>query len=552
MAPRDSASSGDSSSRLSSKLSTSLGVAKDALPVASSIAGFGFSVGRWGTDLGFRIGRTCMNGASGGMVVGGVALGVAGLVSAPVVGGVVVAAGALKLAEKGVGAAHTITLGGIDAGCAVTTGAIDGATYALDRAGVQDGTAVRLMFGPEAGDAMIFIKRMVCDFTGGMPQDMDIKSISTSARALARLQAAVWCPPGSQLAGHALTMPEDVVDVPRYMRFALACYGHLALKVLGVDCPMDDKAAIGNLTGINPESDMLYFDWSGEMYRPGYFLSVDHARRSVVLAFRGTMRTQDVLTDLVCEHTELDAFGIHGTAHRGMLEAARRFSADHRDEVLAALRAHASYDLVLCGHSLGAGMATLLAVLWGPQVPVASGDERSLRCFAYAPPCTLTLSLSRAVAPFITSVINGKDMVPRFGLAASKNLRAAIIALHREGLSDRIIARFDGVQLEGDLAGEASDTVRVPTLIDEADKEWARSIMSWLRTESMVEEVMFPPGRVLWGPPGLSQATEVASGAMHPVHELVLCPDAASFGELQLCSSMFSAHMPQAYARLLG
>ena len=63
----------------------------------------------------------------------------------------------------------------------------------------------------------------------------------------------------------------------------------------------------------------------------------------------------------------------------------------------------------------------------------------------------LTLSLSLAVAPFTTSVINGgKDMVPRFGLAAMKNLRAAIIALHHEGLSDRILTRFNGVQLEGD------------------------------------------------------------------------------------------------------
>ena len=202
---------------------------------------------------------------------------------------------------------------------------------------------------------------------------MDIKSITNSARALTRLQAAAWSPPGSQLAGHAPSIAEDVRDVPRFLAFSLACYGHLAVKVLGIDCPADDKAAIGHLTGIDPERDMLHFDWSGEMCRPGYFLSVDHACGAVVLAFRGTMRTQDVLTDLACEQEALDAFGMHGFAHRGMLESAERFSAGHRDEVIAALRAFAGYKLVLCGHSLGQGMATLLAVLWGPQLPVASG-----------------------------------------------------------------------------------------------------------------------------------------------------------------------------------
>merc|ERR1712176_234460 len=126
-------------------------------------------------------------------------------------------------------------------------------------------------------------------------------------------------------------------------------------------------------------------------------------------------------------------------------------------------------------------------------------------------------------------------MVPRFGLAASNNLRAAIVALHREGLSQRVLDRFTDAVLDSNLASEASGAVLESTRPSDADREWAQSIMSWLRTEAMVEEVMFPPGRVLWGPPGLSEEVEVMGrSGMHRLQRLVLCPDATSFGEMQL------------------
>eukprot|EP00966_Prymnesium_polylepis_P163229 3772664-Prymnesium_polylepis.1 len=37
----------------------------------------------------------------------------------------------------------------------------------------------------------------------------------------------------------------------------------------------------------------------------GHYVVIDHAQSAVVLAVRGTMRLQDVLTDLVCEQVDL-------------------------------------------------------------------------------------------------------------------------------------------------------------------------------------------------------------------------------------------------------
>ena len=80
---------------------------------------------------------------------------------------------------------------------------------------------------------------------------------------------------------------------------------------------------------------------------------------------------------------------------------------------------------MIAGHSLGAGVATLLASIWGPNF---EGSE--VRCCAYGPPCTLTIDASRAAYSHVTSVVCGADVVSRFGLATTIDLREALVALH--------------------------------------------------------------------------------------------------------------------------
>ena len=43
--------------------------------------------------------------------------------------------------------------------------------------------------------------------------------------------------------------------------------------------------AIATMTGVARE-DVLLSEWSGRLFRPGYFLAVDRAQRAVVVAFR--------------------------------------------------------------------------------------------------------------------------------------------------------------------------------------------------------------------------------------------------------------------------
>lgn len=127
-------------------------------------------------------------------------------------------------------------------------------------------------------------------------------------------------------------------------------------------------------------------------------------------SFRGTLRIHDVLTDLVCKQEPLQIGDTIGAAHGGMLKAAQRLLDELRADIEAALSSNIGFKLVLCGHSLGGGLATLMAVLIGPTIQVQPSEPENtahhvpVTCFAYASPAVLSLELA-AEATHVTSVV---------------------------------------------------------------------------------------------------------------------------------------------------
>ncbi|KAG0264807.1 hypothetical protein BGZ95_003521 [Linnemannia exigua] len=159
----------------------------------------------------------------------------------------------------------------------------------------------------------------------------------------------------------------------RFSRFCSAMYGSMALELMGA-----------------PES-------------PRYYLLDDVETKQIVLVLRGTKSLHDLMIDLTCDAADLwldhdtsplrDAqgnilpkteenlkrkrpFRVHG----GFLKAARTIASAEtigiQEKVKAALEARPGYSLLLIGHSLGAGIASVLSMLWAdpatgltPEVP---------------------------------------------------------------------------------------------------------------------------------------------------------------------------------------
>lgn len=90
------------------------------------------------------------------------------------------------------------------------------------------------------------------------------------------------------------------------------------------------------------------------------------------------------------------------------------------------------FGLVLVGHSLGAGTAAILAILLKQDYP-------DLVCFSFAPPGgLLSMPAQQYSQEFITSVVVGKDVVPRIGLRQMESLRADLINAIKRSVDPKV------------------------------------------------------------------------------------------------------------------
>ncbi|XP_067286851.1 diacylglycerol lipase-beta [Pseudorasbora parva] len=171
--------------------------------------------------------------------------------------------------------------------------------------------------------------------------------------------------------------------------------------------------------------DFIHISFHNQIYEIPFFVALDHKREAVLVAVRGTLSLKDVLTDLSAECENLSVEGVSGTcyAHKGISQAAHYiYKKLVNDGILSqAFNIAPEYRLVITGHSLGAGTASLLAVLLRSTHP-------TLECFAFSPPGGL---MSKALADyskqFVVSVVLGKDLVPRLSIPNMEDLKRRLL-----------------------------------------------------------------------------------------------------------------------------
>ena len=170
------------------------------------------------------------------------------------------------------------------------------------------------------------------------------------------------------------------------------------------------------------------FDNRNTIQEVPFLLVADRSTRSLVISIRGTLSLHDMLTDLHATQEpiseEKEAADWRG--HQGMVRAARNLDRRlHRAESggLDLARAladpqYGDFQLVVTGHSLGAGTATILAFLLREKYPL-----RATTCYAFSPPGgLLSEAAARESEKFTVSLIVGDDVIPRLSLPNIKIL----------------------------------------------------------------------------------------------------------------------------------
>ncbi|KAJ2461434.1 hypothetical protein GGI03_005030 [Coemansia sp. RSA 2337] len=334
-----------------------------------------------------------------------------------------------------------------------------------------------------------------------------------------------------------------------------------------------------------------------------HYIAVDHATRSIVLACRGTLGISDLFIDMICEYetiylsdhpsTERSDFRVHsGMWHSALLLADQ--SSEVFKEVAEALRLYPEYGLVVTGHSLGGGVASLLTLLWSQPLGEVQGSrqfvttdkfglvtQRPIRCFSFGSPCSINLALSHYCRGLVTSVANANDVISFLSIGTCVDILNISAVLGRErGVAEKVVRKFLATQRSkigkklnlfdfdfSKLSAQAEEEeeeedVPSPKRRKHDLDDWYWSLVKTLRA-NMDSEKLYPPGDVFilattgddeMADPQLRYPDDNNPDTTeHLPVGLFYCPDVAErFSELRFTRNMFAHHLPSTYERRLA
>lgn len=177
--------------------------------------------------------------------------------------------------------------------------------------------------------------------------------------------------------------------------------------------------AVAEMTGIEP-ADVLQAEWTNSTFRPCHYLAVDRANRCLVLSVRGSLEVGDVLSDLTADPMEVTVNGTSGWVHEGIFSAATYIHCTTAHALEKAAQRFAGWPLLLTGHSLGGGVAALVATLI--RQSRATPGLGAVRCLTLGPAAVMSEALAQACADSVTSIILASDVVPKLSYASVEGL----------------------------------------------------------------------------------------------------------------------------------
>ena len=220
-----------------------------------------------------------------------------------------------------------------------------------------------------------------------------------------------------------------------YTRCAVAAYGPLLLNgVFYKDYPPANLSAakgqgtpfqyrmIFRHTGIHKHQ-IIHAQWSAYDFNPPHFVAVIPHRREVVVSIRGSMNLRDAITDVMA--AELPFPGSpHSLTHAGFLLAARVKLSILGPLLADVMKRNPSLKrVVIVGHSLGAAITTLMALLFKRRY-----SYLSVAAYAIASPPVLSMPLARDILKEVDvrSFVFRHDIVPRLCLASLDMLKERV------------------------------------------------------------------------------------------------------------------------------
>ncbi|KFH64397.1 hypothetical protein MVEG_10222 [Podila verticillata NRRL 6337] len=281
---------------------------------------------------------------------------------------------------------------------------------------------------PETQKVVKAVVRMASAFGQGF--ELTNAQILTAVVVLERYYRDVT----SERMDTGLATLEQVEHAGYFWRFSMACYGWAGINFVGkgngiikdfIRWRSDHACAIDFLR--IPNEDLLAYEFhASKVFHPSYYVALDRATNSIVLAIRGTMSAFDTLTDLVCEYQQWKG----GLVHGGMKTSADWFMNHLVPQIVAYIAKHKVSALNIVGHSLGGGTASILTMMLLDHQhefqSMVNGNFR-IQCHAFAPACSVSKDLADKYRDHIRCYVYEDDIVSRLSYGSMMDVKTMML-----------------------------------------------------------------------------------------------------------------------------
>lgn len=239
-----------------------------------------------------------------------------------------------------------------------------------------------------------------------------------------------------------------------------------------------NRASFVGYTGIQSDA-LVYLNCYNFVFQAPYSIVRDATRRQLIVCVRGSMSFYDFVTDGLAKVDTMhpdelprDVPNRHLTrTHYGMLRTARQLYSDlqvgtrktlfwdfarrHCRADASASASAAPWEIVVCGHSMGAGVGAILAVM-------LKKDFASTKAFLYAPPMMFDPATAAWTKSFMTTAVYGDDIVPRLSIANVTRLRDEMAThFHEVAYEPLYRVRYGSLRKKKLQAPASSDSVEL-------------------------------------------------------------------------------------------
>ncbi|XP_013180657.1 PREDICTED: sn1-specific diacylglycerol lipase beta isoform X2 [Papilio xuthus] len=371
----------------------------------------------------------------------------------------------------------------------------------------------------------------------------------------------------------------NLEDALHYLRLSIAAYGwpyvlyrhcftgfcKLAKHLTCCCCRpknsivTDDNCCLCHFAGVKYMSklsadDIIFASFNNRVFELPFCVIADHERESIVVAVRGSISLRDIFTDFTAGSEKFEADGLpeETAAHKGMSMGAAKMLRRLMPVLDRAFQQFPHYDLVLTGHSLGAGVAVLVALKLRPRYP-------HLKVFAFSTPAGLiSREAARFTESFVLTIGVGDDLVMRLSVHSIENLRTKVIqTIHATKLPKyRIMLNGFGYALFGVPARDLESTWRRPEELeahaaDDSDALLAQGVSTEAALVSrnvfarrFSSARLFTAGRILHIVRRKRMGIEKKVRTQEPTYEMRWAC-AEDFMELQVMPRMLLDHLPE-------